>query len=60
MLNLYLVQVISFIREIGLTTSQMEKEYKFILMDQDIKVNLLTVLKMITMQYTNGQTEKHM
>jgi hypothetical protein len=54
------VQVISFIREIGLTTSQMEKEYKFILMDQDIKVNLLTVLKMITMQYTNGQTEKHM
>jgi hypothetical protein len=60
MLNLYLVQVILFMREIGLMISQMEKEYKFILMDQNIKVNLLTVLKMITMQYINGQMEKHM
>jgi hypothetical protein len=47
-------------REIGLMISQMEKEYKFILMDQNIKVNLLTVLKTITMQYINGQMEKHM
>lgn len=47
-------------KEIGSTTNQTVKEYKFILMVQDIKVNLLMVLKMITMQFIDGRMEKLM
>lgn len=36
----------------------MEKEFKFILMDQGIKDNFKMVLKMITMQLINGQMER--
>ena len=47
-------------KEIGSTINQTVKEYKFILMAQDIKVNLLMVLKTITTQFIDGQTEKLM
>lgn len=47
-------------KEIGSTTNQTGKEYKIILINQDIKVNLLMALKTITTQFIDGQTEKLM
>jgi|JI7StandDraft_1071085.scaffolds.fasta_scaffold228990_1 hypothetical protein len=47
-------------KEIGSTINQTVKEYKLILMAQNIKVNLLMVLKTITTQFIDGKTEKLM
>ncbi len=47
-------------KEIGSTTNQTVKEYKLILMAQNIKVNLLMVLKTITTLFIDGKTEKLM